>query len=97
MNNDDEVIIDIYDNISKNRFNRYVFMFYKTRKKMRTVENNNVFITYIPVFSVHRRNDLNNLYKLVYLFGNCEMDMIDYANSFMDGELIDILKSVIKK
>ena len=90
-NNDSEVIIDIYDNISINRFNRYIFSFIKGRYNNRVVNNDGVFIHYIDVLNIDDNKD--KLYKLAYLF-NLDKNMIGYAETFLDKEIIDILKKI---
>ena len=62
------IIIDIYDNISINRFNRYIFHFSKPKNKndITITEKNNVFVTDINVLNSSQNND-NNLVKLAYL------------------------------
>ena len=55
--NREEVIIDIYDNISNHRFNRYVFSYNRGKYKTNVIEENNVFVTYIDVLNL---TDSNN-------------------------------------
>ena len=85
-----EVIIDIYDNISINRFNRYIFNFSHEKYNIKKNEENNVYITSICIENIENSN--NKLIKLAYLFKNLN---IDYAKTFLDQELIDILKKII--
>ena len=87
-----QVIIDIYDNISDNRFNRYVFNFNKNKKNINYYKDN-VFVTYINVFDVEDSN--NKLCKLGYLFSLSDKDMIDYARAFLDDEFVKILKKQV--
>lgn len=92
----DSVIIDIYDNISDNRFNRYIFSFTMGLFDMMIKEDGNVYVTYINVFNVVDSD--NKLLKLAYLFNINELDkMVDYANEFLDDKIVVILKSVLKK
>jgi hypothetical protein len=91
---DNELIIDIYDNVTENRFNRYIFNFdncnYTYEKKL----IDNIHIHYISVLNV-KDND-NNLIKLAFLF-NLEKDkMIEYAKTFLDKEFIITIKDIIK-
>ena len=46
-----KIIIDIYDNISDNRFNRYIFSFDDGEYDIKVIEDNNVFVTYIFISS----------------------------------------------
>ena len=88
------VIIDIYDNISNNRFNRYIFNFNKTSLKSMTVKENNIFVTYINIYNLPKNK--NNIYKLGYLFKLDNNKMIKYANTFLEQKYIDILLEIIK-
>ena len=91
--NNDEVIIDIYDNISANRFNRYIFCYKKGKYKTRVVDDGNVFTTYIDVFNLGDCD--NKLYKLAYMTSLNEDEMIEYAKTFLPEKFIKIL-SIIK-
>ena len=91
---DDRVIIDIYDNVSENRFNRYVFIFKKGKYKIKCLECNNVYITYINV--LNSVNDVVNVYRLAYLFRLDKSEMIEYAKTFLDYKFIKILIEIIK-
>lgn len=91
---DNRIIIDIYDNISDNRFNRYIFNFNNSNLKSRVVKEGNVFVNYINISSL---NDCNNkLYKFGYLFKLDKDKMVEYANSFLDKKYVDILVSILK-
>lgn len=88
-------IIDIYDNVSDNRFNRYMFIFDKGEYDIRVIEECNVFVSYIYVYNVVDSKD--KLLKLAYLF-NLDNDlMVEYAESFLPDKIIQILIKVIKK
>ena len=88
-------IIDIYDNVSDNRFNRYMFIFDKGEYDIRIIEECNVFVSYIYVYNVVDSKD--KLLKLAYLF-NLDNDlMVEYAESFLPDKIIQILIKVIKK
>ena len=88
-------IIDIYDNVSDNRFNRYMFIFDKGEYDIRVIEECNVFVSYIYVYNVVDSKD--KLLKLAYLF-NLDNDlMVEYAKSFLPDKIIQILIKVIKK
>lgn len=88
-------IIDIYDNVSDNRFNRYMFIFDKGEYDIRVIEECNVFVSYIYVYNVVNSKD--KLLKLAYLF-NLDNDLMEeYARSFLPDKIIQILIKVIKK
>ena len=94
INEKDAVIMDIYDNISDNRFNRYIFCFNNKNYKNK-VSDNNVFVTYI---NINKLTDSDNkLYKLAYLTKLNSDEIIEYANSFLDIKLVNILINIIKK
>lgn len=90
----DRVVIDIYDNISDNRFNRYVFIFNNCSLNNKVIEENNVFITYININNL--KDGDNKLYKLAYLFKLDKIEMIKYANTFLEYKYIELLKRIIK-
>lgn len=92
---DNEIIIDIYDNVSDNRFNRYIFSFVDNDYDMKVIEERNVFVNYISVPQVVDGDD--KLLKLAYLFKLDDIEMIDYANSFLISEFVDILRNIMKK
>ena len=89
----DKLIMDIYDNISINRFNRYIFNFDDDNFIIKKREENNVFITNICVKNVI--NNENKLLKLAYLFGLSDDDKIVYARTFLDDEFVIILNKII--
>lgn len=91
----DNLVIDIYDNVSVNRFNRYIFNYDNKIINNDNLCDNNVFITYINVNNMKDSN--NKLYKLAYLFKLEDDNLIAYANTFLDQKIVDILKSIIKK
>ena len=90
-----EVIIDIYDNVSDNRFNRYIFSFMDNDYVFKVLEEGNVFVNYISIMNVVDGN--NKLEKLAYLFKLDEDEMLGYANSFLNKIFVDILEEIIKK
>lgn len=92
--NVDEIIIDIYDNVSDNRFNRYIFSFLKLDYSIKVIEEGNVFVSYICILNVN--NSLNKLERLAYLFKLDENKMVDYAKTFLDKIFVDILIDIIK-
>ena len=85
-----EVILDIYDNVSINRFNRYIFNFSPSPYTIKKKEENNVFITSIWIENV--TNNHNKLLKFAYLFKTLDSE---YAKTFLDLELVNILSSII--
>lgn len=90
------IIIDIYDNISDNRFNRYVFKFSKGESLIRMGIENNVFVTYINVLNVKEDNE-DKLLKLAYLFNMRKTKMLGYANTFLNKSIVLTLKGVLDK
>ena len=94
IDNDDEVIIDIYDNVSDNRFNRYIFSFVNTGYDIKVIDEKNVFVSYINIKDVID-ND-NKLLKLAYLFKIADSEMLAYANSFLDDIFVEILEDIIE-
>lgn len=94
IDNDCEIIIDIYDNVSDNRFNRYIFSFIENEYVFKVVEEKNVFVNYISVLLVEDCDD--NLMKLAYLFQIPNMMMLDYASTFLDEVFVEILSDVLK-
>ena len=95
IDGNNEVIIDIYDNVSDNRFNRYIFSFIDNDYVFKVLEEGNVFVNYISIMNVVDSN--NNLEKLAYLFKLDEEEMLGYANTFLNKIFVDILEEVIKK
>lgn len=89
------VIIDIYDNISVNRFNRYIFLFNKVRFIYKTEKVDNVYVTYI---NINKINDCNsNLFRLAHLFKLNRKRMISYAKKFLNEDILSILFEIINK
>lgn len=88
------IIIDIYDNISSNRFNRYIISFKENDKGYSIQEMDNVFVTYINVFKID--NPDNMLLKFCYLF-TLELDkMVEYARTFLDLDMVLCLEEMLK-
>lgn len=94
IDSNDEIIVDIYDNVSDNRFNRYIFSFINKDYKMKVIEEGNVFVNYICVLNMEDSD--NNLLKLAYLFKIDNNMMVNYACSFLDDIFVEILKNIIK-
>ena len=89
-----EIIIDIYDNISSNRFNRYIFSFTNGEYPSKTKKIGNVFTTKIYINNI--KDDNIKLHKLAYLFNLDKNSMIAYAKSFLPDIYITILNKIIK-
>ena len=92
INGKNEVIMDIYDNVSVNRFNRYIFNFIDDSFTIKKQEENNVFITMISIKNVI--NKQNKLLKLAYLF-KLDNNKIAYAKTFLNNEFVIILDKII--
>ena len=90
----DEIIIDIYDNISDNRFNRYIFNYNNGKYNTKVISDGNVFKHYIDVLNLTDGD--NKLYKLGYMSLLTNDELISYAKSFLTDEFIDILMEIIK-
>lgn len=90
------LILDIYDNISNHRFNRYIFSWQAGEYDIKVTEDNNVFVTYIHIKNVTNDNN-NKLLKFAHLFNIEEDEMIEYANTFLDPSLVKILKQITEK
>ena len=86
------VIIDIYDNVSNNRFNRYIFNFNDEKDNYHSVNSDNVYVTYLNVFKTN--DSENKLDKLAHLFSLKKREMYDYAKTFLDDIFIDILRKI---
>lgn len=92
---DNNIIIDIYDNISENRFNRYVFSFDNNMYDIKKVKESGVFVTYIFVNNVE--DSLDKLIKFAYIFNIEDSMMIKYASGFLDKKIVLILDKIIKE
>jgi len=89
------IIIDIYDNISEHRFNRYIFLFSRGNFDINIKEDSNVFITSLYINKAWDSD--NKLIKLAYLFKLNNDKMISYAQTFLYQEFIDILNEILNK
>lgn len=92
IDDDNLVIIDIYDNVSNNRFNRYIYDF-----------DGEVFLNTIEDYILVKKISIKNLIdtddkilKLGYLFKLDKKIMIEYATQFMDIKFVQILECIIK-
>lgn len=88
------IIIDIYDNISSNRFNRYIISFKENDKGYNIQEMDNVFVTYINVFKIENAD--NMLLKFCYLFTLEVDEMVEYAKEFLDLDMVLCLEEMLK-
>ena len=95
IDGNNEIIIDIYDNISDNRFNRYIFSFEEKDYTFKVLEEGNVFVNYISVLNMVDSD--NKLEKLAYLFKLEDNEMLIYANTFLNKIFVDILREITKK
>ena len=94
IDENNQIIIDIYDNISDNRFNRYIFNF-SNQKQQNININDNVCVTYININNINKKD--TNLYKFAYLFNLENNLMIEYAQKILNQEFINILEDIINK
>ena len=92
---DDRVIIDIYDNISENRFNRYNFIFSNGDFDVQVFRKDNVFNTYMYIVNLTDSN--NKLLKFGYLFKLDEEEMVEYAKTFLDIKFVMVLDNLLHK
>lgn len=91
------IVIDIYDNVSNNRFNRYIYRFSPGKYMIKIEEKDNVFVNYINIMNIDKDNYENNIIKLGYLFKLKKNKMIEYAHKFLSDEVVDILSEILKK
>ena len=85
--------MDIYDNVSDIRFNRYIFNFLDN-DDIKKYKDGDVFVTRISILGVNDSN--NKLLKLAYLFKLERHKMIGYAKSFLNVEFVNMLRDIIK-
>lgn len=89
------VVLDIYDNISKNRFNRYLFDFNNTDYDYKREEIDNVFVNYLGINNL--QDSSLNLIKLGFLFKLPKDKMIEYSSLFLDEKINNILIDIINR
>ena len=87
------IIIDIYDNVDGNHFNRYIFNFSKKDFEYKSIEKNNIVINYINICNI--TNQKNNLLKFSYLFKTTKNKIYPYAKSFMSAKLLVCLQNIL--
>ena len=93
---EESIVIDIYDNISVNRFNRYIYSFMCNNDYDYMVEvHNNVYVHYYNVFRLGGKLDKRMMFG--YLFTLSYDKMVEYAREFMDTEYLECLEMVLKK
>lgn len=95
-NDEESIVIDIYDNVSINRFNRYIYSFMSNNDYDYVVEvHNNVYVHYYNVFRLGGKLDKRMMFG--YLFTLSYDKMVEYAREFMDTEYLECLEMVLKK
>ena len=94
IDDDNQVIIDIYDNVSKTKFNRYIYDFTFNNDEIITYIENDVFVNKISVRNLIDNDD--KIIKLGYLFKLDKNLMIEYTSSFLDIKFVRILDYIIK-
>lgn len=93
---EESIVIDIYDNVSINRFNRYIYSFMCNNDYDYVVEvHNNVYVHYYNVFRLGGKLDKRMMFG--YLFTLSYDKMVEYAREFMDTEYLECLEIVLKK
>lgn len=93
---EESIVIDIYDNVSINRFNRYIYSFMSNNDYDYVVEiHNNVYVHYYNVFRLGGKLDKRMMFG--YLFTLSYDKMVEYAREFMDTEYLECLEMVLKK
>ena len=92
---DNLVIMDIYDNVSINRFNRYIFSFDSGDYDIKVVEEDNVYVTRIYVANITKPS--TKLLKLAYMLNLDKEAMISYAENFLNNDIVKILREIINK
>ena len=91
---DNKIILDIYDNVSDTKLNRYVFSFDRLDDNIKIVNDGSIFVHYISVLDT--KNSNKKLMKLAYLFNIDEVMMLEYADIFLDKIFVEILREILK-
>lgn len=91
---DNKIILDIYDNVSDTKLNRYVFSFDELDDNIKIENDGSIFVHYISVLNI--KNSDKKLMKLAYLFNMDEGMMLEYADSFLDKIFVEILREILK-
>lgn len=89
MNKKDSIIIDIYDNVMHNRFNRYILYYVNKEYSINIKSEGDVIVTSICINANYDIN--NNLMKFAYLFSKNNKDIIKYAKTFLPNDIVNIL------
>ena len=84
------IIIDIYDNVDGNHFNRYIFNFSKKDFEYKSIEKNNIVINYINIYNI--TNQKNNLLK--YIQGNIQTIITTTDLDQVDPSIVDESKLI---
>ena len=95
--NDKSVILDVYDNILENRFNRYIFDFENKNYIYNVDDKEDVFVTSICINITEDNIYGNNLLIFAYIFKLDTKNMIGYAKEIFTNDIVSILEKVIKK
>ena len=88
------IIIDIYDNISKNKLNKYIFNYENSTQAIKKSRVNDIYVT--NIYMKNLKNSRTKIYKLAYLFTLNKKDMENYAKTFLKQEFIELLLKAIK-
>lgn len=92
----ESIIIDVYDNVSVNRFNRYIYSFVDNDEYDYMVEvHDNVYVHYYNIFILGDKLDKRMMFG--YLFTLPYEEMIEYARGFMNTKYLECLEIVLKK
>lgn len=95
IDKEEQIVIDIYDNVSLNKFNRYVYDFSLESVNIMDYKDGDVYVKKISVLN-SCDTDINYL-KFAYLFKISVENMESYALNFMNFELVKILGDIKNK
>jgi hypothetical protein len=94
IDKDNQIVIDIYDNVSLNKYNRYIYDFGIDNYHILDFEEGDVFVKRINILNAVDL-DINHL-KFAYLFNIDDEFFECYASDFLDSELVKILNDIRK-
>lgn len=94
VDKDNFIIIDIYDNVSKNRFNKYIFDFFCNQYDVLLFNDGDVVVKKISIINADKNG--SNFLKLAYLFSLDISLMLDYARGFLGVKFVKILEFIIE-